>query len=45
MTSTTAGPRPIVEVDGRPVGDGGRGPVTTRVQELYAEFVAAERPA
>ena len=45
MTSTTAGPRPIIEVDGRPVGDGSRGPMTTRVQELYAEFVAAERLA
>ena len=43
MTSTTAGARPIVEVDGRPVGDGHRGPVTTRLQQLYAAFVAAER--
>lgn len=43
MTSTTAGARPIVEVDGRPVGGGGRGPVTAHVQQLYAEFVEAER--
>ncbi|MDW3215116.1 MAG: hypothetical protein R8G01_14030 [Ilumatobacteraceae bacterium] len=43
MTSTTAGARPITEVDGAPVGAGRRGPVTTRVQGLYAEFVAAER--
>ena len=43
MTSTTAGARPIVEIDGRPVGDGRRGPVTTRVQQLYAEFVEHER--
>lgn len=43
MTSTTAGARPIIEIDGAPVGAGCRGPVTTRVQELYAEFVAAER--
>lgn len=43
MTSTTAGARPIVEVDGRPVGDGARGPSTARVQQRYDEFVAAER--
>jgi D-alanine transaminase len=43
MTSTTAGARPIVEIDGRPIGGGTRGPVTVQVQALYAEFVAAER--
>lgn len=42
MSSTTAGVRPIVEIDGRPVGDGRRGPVTERLQGRYAEFVAAE---
>lgn len=42
MSSTTAGVRPIVQVDGRPVGAGGRGPVTARLQDLYAAFVAAE---
>lgn len=40
MSSTTAGVRPIVEVDGRAVGTGRRGPVTARLQELYAAFVA-----
>lgn len=40
MTSTTAGARPIAEIDGRPVGAGTRGPVTARVQRRYAEFVA-----
>ena len=43
MTSTTAGARPIVEIDGRPVGDGTRGPMTARLQQLYADFVEAER--
>lgn len=42
MTSTTAGVRPIVTVDGHPVGDGDRGPVTVHLQELYAAFVAAQ---
>lgn len=44
MTSTTAGARPIVEVDGRSVGAGSRGPMTVRLQDLYQDFVAAERP-
>ena len=43
MTSTTAGARPIIEIDGRPVGDGARGPLTARVQQRYDVFVAAER--
>jgi D-alanine transaminase len=43
MTSTTAGARPIVEIDGRLVGDGDRGPVTAHVQQLYADFVEVER--
>lgn len=42
MTSTTAGARPIVEIDGRPVGDGTRGPSTARMQQLYDGFVATE---
>ena len=40
MTSTTAGVRPIIEIDGRPVGGGVRGPVTARLQAGYAAFVA-----
>lgn len=43
MTSTTTGVRPIVEIDGRAVGEGRRGPVTARVQERYAAFLAAAR--
>ena len=39
MTSTTAGVRPIVAVDDRPVGDGRRGPVTGVLQSEYASFV------
>lgn len=41
MSSTTAGVRPIVAIDGRPVGDGRRGPVTGRLQRSYAAFLEA----
>jgi len=39
MTSTTKGVRPIVAIDGTPVGAGCRGPVTETMQQLYASFV------
>ncbi len=37
ITSTTSFVMPIVEIDGRKVGDGEPGPVTMRLQELYLE--------
>ena len=40
MTSTTSGVRPIVAIDGRPVGSGSRGPITAALQDAYAGFVA-----
>lgn len=43
MTSTTAGVRPIVTVDRRPIGAGTRGPITERLQQLYAAFIADRR--
>jgi D-alanine transaminase len=43
MTSTTAGVRPIVEIDGRAVGAGVRGPVTASLQAAYAELLATIR--
>ncbi len=43
MTSTTAGVRPIVEIDGRAVGDGIRGPVTASLQAAWAELLATIR--
>jgi branched-chain amino acid aminotransferase len=43
MTSTTAGVRPIVEIDGRTVGDGTRGPVTASLQAAYADLLATIR--
>lgn len=40
MSSTTAGVRPIVMIDGAPVGRGSRGSVTARLQAVYADFLA-----
>ena len=42
MSSTTAGVRPIIGVDGAPVGDGTRGPVTAQLQSAYRRFVAEQ---
>ena len=42
-TGTMGELTPVVEIDGRPVGDGARGPITARLQALYAEIVARER--
>lgn len=44
ITSATLGATPVVAIDGQPVGDGKPGPVTKRVQELYARL-AAQRAA
>ena len=42
VTGTFAGVAPVRSVDGRTIGTGRRGPVVTRLQELYAEWVAAD---
>jgi branched-chain amino acid aminotransferase len=39
FTGTAAEVTPIREVDDRPVGNGGRGPVTERLQSLYFDVV------
>ena len=44
VTGTFAGIVPAVEVDGRAIGAGGRGPVTRRLQDLYAALLEAECP-
>ncbi|PNH08681.1 Branched-chain-amino-acid aminotransferase-like protein 2 [Tetrabaena socialis] len=41
VTGTFAGVIPVVEVDGRVVGDGRRGPVALKLQQLHAAFVDA----
>jgi branched-chain amino acid aminotransferase len=35
LTSTAGGIMPIVDIDGRPIGDGKPGPLSQRVHELY----------
>ena len=42
MTGTFAGVVPVRTVDGRTIGTGARGPVVERLQELYADLVAAD---
>jgi branched-chain amino acid aminotransferase len=42
VTGTFAGIAPVRSVDGRTIGSGARGPVVRRLQELYAEWVAAD---
>jgi branched-chain amino acid aminotransferase len=39
VTGTFAGVVPVHTVDGRRIGDGGRGPMVSRLQELYADLV------
>jgi branched-chain amino acid aminotransferase len=40
-----AGVLPAVEVDGRVIGSGRRGPVTARLQALYAALMEREAAA
>jgi len=41
-TGTFAGVVPVRAVDGRQIGDGTRGPVVRRLQQLYADLVARD---
>jgi branched-chain amino acid aminotransferase len=40
VTGTFAGIAPVGEVDGRMIGDGGRGPMVARLQQWYLELLA-----
>ena len=40
VTGTMGGLAPVVSVDGRAIGDGGAGPVTKQLTELYANLIA-----
>jgi len=42
LTGTFGAQTPVDEIDGRPVGDGGAGPVTSRIRELYAGLIRRE---
>lgn len=44
FTGTAAEVTPIREVDGRPIGDGTRGPITHRLQSLYFDVVKGRHP-
>jgi branched-chain amino acid aminotransferase len=44
VTGTFGGQVPVVEVDGRRIGDGRPGPLTARLRELYRERVSADGP-
>jgi branched-chain amino acid aminotransferase len=41
VTGTFGGLTPVVGVDGRTIGSGGMGPMTRRLNELYAEAVSS----
>jgi len=44
FTGTAAEVTPIREVDGRRIGDGRRGPITTRLQRIYFNAVRGREP-
>ena len=45
FTGTAAEVTPIREFDNRTIGDGGRGPITTRLQALFFDAVNGRNPA
>jgi branched-chain amino acid aminotransferase len=44
FTGTAAEVTPIRELDNRTIGEGTRGPITTRLQSLYFDYVHGRRP-
>ena len=42
LTGTFGAQTPVGLIDGRQMGDGGQGPVTTRIQELYKALIKQE---
>lgn len=45
MAGTAAEVTPVREIDGRPIGMGGPGPVTKRLQDIFWKIVKGENPA
>ena len=45
VTGTFAGVAPVGDIDGRQMGDGGRGPMVERLQQLYLQLLDRECPA
>ena len=44
FTGTAAEITPVREIDGRPIGSGGRGPVTERIQSVFFRAVRGREP-
>ena len=44
MTGTAAHVTPVVELDHRPIGDGGMGPVSRRLVNLYFDIITGKNP-
>ncbi|MGX0875686.1 branched-chain amino acid aminotransferase [Roseovarius sp. MBR-154] len=42
LTGTFGAQTPVSEIDGRQIGDGGQGPMTSRIQELYNALIQRE---
>ena len=42
LTGTFGAQTPVSEIDGRRIGDGGQGPVTARIQEMYKALIQRE---
>ncbi len=42
LTGTFGAQTPVGEIDGRPIGDGEQGPVTTHIQSLYKTLIQQE---
>ena len=42
VTGTFAGLAPVAEIDGRVIGDGQRGPMVEKLQQLYLAMLEAE---
>ena len=39
LTGTFGAQTPVSDIDGKPIGEGGAGPVTMRIRQLYTELV------
>ena len=42
LTGTFGAQTPVGEIDGRVIGDGAQGPVTSRIQDLYKALIRRE---
>ena len=40
LTGTFGAQTPVSEIDGKPIGNGTAGPMTTRIRQLYKQLIA-----